>query len=232
MSHRSQFFIALDGMSRKRALSLTKRFAHSRSATSIAGFKIHDLWDACGPSIVRDLKRAGAKVVWVDLKLHDTPNTIRLRTTAVKKAGADIISVHAGSGERGLRAAKLPRMKVVAITVLTSLDKKEARHIYASSSARAVQKLFALAQKAGVWSVVSSAEELAHTTRSRIKTIVPGIRANGGRDSNQKRTGTPHDTLSQGADYLVLGSIVTHAKDPLEALGHLQTGAMLPPAHF
>ena len=110
-------YVALDGMTREKALDLTKKLTRSRYAHLIAGFKIHDLWDRYGPTIVRDLKKGGAKTIWLDLKLHDTSNTVLLRSQAARRAGADIVSVHAGSGVRGMRAAVSNGFNVVAITV-------------------------------------------------------------------------------------------------------------------
>lgn len=216
MSLRPPFFIALDGMTRQQAIFLTKKFTRSQYANLIAGFKIHDLWDRYGPAIVRDLKRSGAKVVWLDLKLHDTPKTLKFRAQAARRAGADILSVHAGAGVRGLRAAASMGMKIIAITVLTSLDKQEVAHIYASSPKETVRRMFALARKANVWGLVCSMHELKFLSgHGSMKMIVPGIRIKKKSEKNQKRIGTPDEAFALGADYLVFGSVITKTKDPV-----------------
>ena len=222
MRQQGHFFIALDGMTHRKALLFTKKFMRSPYAKYIAGFKIHDLWDCYGPSIVRDLRNVGAKTIWLDLKLHDTPKTIGFRANAARRAGADVLSVHAGSGVRGMQAAISSGLKIVAISILTSLDKKEAQKIYGSSPAHAVRRLYALAKEAGVWGLVSSAEELASLPKSQeLKLIIPGIQLHKSKSVNQKRTGTPLETFALGADHLVLGSAITKTKDPLRTFERL-----------
>lgn len=213
------FFIALDGMTRAKAFGFVKKFTQSRHAGWVAGFKIHDLWDRYGPAIIRDLKRHGAEVVWLDLKLHDTPKTIALRAQAAKQAGADIVSVHAGSGIRGLRAARRSGLRVVVITALTSLGHREIKNIYGTSGVSAVRRLSALARHARAWGVVCSAQELPEAKKFRgMRIIVPGIRTHGEKNGNQKRTATGPEALRAGADFLVLGSTVTDTRNPLAAL--------------
>jgi len=203
---------------------LTKKLTQSRYTKHIAGFKIHDLWDRYGPPIVTDLRKVGAKTVWLDLKLHDTPKTVRFRSLAARRGGADILSVHAGSGVRGVQAAVSSGLKIVAITVLTSLDKKEVQKIYGSSSAKTVQRLMVVATKAKVWGLVCSAEELDALPQERnMKIIVPGIQLKKKSGANQKRTGTPRAVLALDADYLVLGSAVTKTGNPLATFERLAT---------
>lgn len=242
-----KIFIALDGMTRGEALFFTKKLTCSRYGHFIAGFKIHDLWDRYGSAIIADLRRSWAKTIWLDVKLHDTPKTLRLRALALRDKGIDILSVHAGSGIRGMQAAVSSGLKIVAVTVLTSLDKKEVQKIYGSSPANAVRSLFALAKEAGVWGLVCSAEEVNSLPKhGKIKIVVPGIqlkkrngvnqaprlgprlsgqlcgtvlrkrRLLGVISGNQRRTGTALETLKLGADYLVIGSAITNAKDPIK----------------
>ena len=222
MRPEGKFFIALDGMTHRRALLLTKKFTRSPLAKHIAGFKIHDLWDRYGHTIIGDLRKSGARVIWLDLKLHDTPKTIGFRANAARRAGADVLSVHAGSGVRGMQAAISSGLKIVAISILTSLDKKEAQKIYGSSPAHAGRRLYAPAQEAGGGGLVSSAEELASLPKSQeLKLIIPGIQLHKSKSVNQKRTGTPLETFALGADHLVLGSAITKTKDPLRTFERL-----------
>ena len=218
-------YVALDGMTRQKALDLTKKLTRSRYAHLIAGFKIHDLWDRYGPTIVRDLKKGGAKTIWLDLKLHDTSNTVLLRSQAARRAGADIVSVHAGSGVRGMRAAVSNGFNVVAITVLTSLDRGETAKIYRSSPRETVLRLHALAKQANCWGLVCSAQEIQFLPkRGKMKIIVPGIRMKKSSEENQKRTGTSREVLAMGADYIVLGSVITKARDPLATFEQIAAG--------
>lgn len=209
---RACIYIALDGLTKQQALSLVRKLSKSPYAGVIAGFKIHDLWDVCGPGIVRELKGAGAKEVWADLKLNDTPKTVGLRAAAVAKAGADLISVHASAGIRALRGATAQNLRVAAITALTSLDSKEVKEIFGAAPKTAVTKLARIAKKAGVWGVVCSTEEVRELPKLGLHCIVPGIQFGAKRGSNQKRIGTPAQALKNGASYLVIGTAITGSK--------------------
>jgi orotidine-5'-phosphate decarboxylase len=213
-------YIALDGLRKAAALSLIKKLSTSKNVGLIAGYKIHDLWDSYGHGIVKELKAVGAREVWVDIKLNDTPKTIGLRTTAVSASGADIISVHAASGLSGLRAAVKKKIKVVAITVLTSLGHSEVRGVFSSPTRVTVLRLARIAHKARVWGIVCSAEEIKELSRTKnlkANYIVPGIRPHSTKGENQKRIGNPGKTIRDGARYIVIGSLVTSAPNPKEA---------------
>lgn len=216
-----RIFIALDGLTRTKALSLVKRLSGSRYKSLIAGYKIHDLWDSYGPGFVKELKRAGAEKVWVDLKLNDTQKTTTLRTDAVARSGADLISVHASSGLAALKAAVRQNIKVIAITVLTSLEPSEAKEIFRSAPLSSVLRLARIAQKAGVYGVVCSAHEVATLSNTKslgkLIYIVPGIQTTLTKGGNQKRIGTPAATLAQGASIIVIGSAITEHKTPIRA---------------
>ncbi len=218
-------YIALDGLKKQKALSLVKILSKSENANLIAGYKIHDLWDSYGPSIVKELKKIGAREVWVDLKLNDTPRTISLRTAAVCAAGGDVISVHASSGVRGLKAAVERKIKVATITLLTSLGEGEVKTIFSTSTNDAVLRLARLAHKSGTWAIVCSAKEVEslskRNTFEKLKLIVPGIQRTSAKGSNQKRVGRPGKTLGSGATFIVLGTIITHDPKPLIAFENI-----------
>ena len=214
--HTATIFIALDGMTRPKAMRLTRALTRSRHAHLIAGFKVHDLWDRYGARIFLDLKKSGATTIWLDVKLHDTPRTLLLRAKALREHGVDLLSVHAGSGVRGLRAVASSGVKVVAVTVLTSLDHKEVARVYVSTARQAVRRLVAIAKEAKVWGAVCSAEEVPYLSKTKgVKFVVPGIQLKKKLSTNQKRTGTPLETLRAGADYIVVGSAITDSRDPL-----------------
>lgn len=214
-------YIALDGLSRKKALSLVKRLSRSRYQELIVGYKIHDLWDSYGSGFVKELKKVGARKVWVDLKLNDTPKTTALRAAAVSKSGANIISVHTSSGLRALKAAVRQNIKVVAITALTSLEGSEVKKIFGSSPLLTALRLARIAQKAGVWGIVCSPQEVKTLSQTKglekLTYIVPGIQTNSLQGNNQKRTGRPADALARGASIIVIGTVITQEKHPLPA---------------
>jgi orotidine-5'-phosphate decarboxylase len=187
--------------------------------------KVHAAYDAEGPDIVARLKDAGARRIWVDAKLHDIPNTVRLRARAYADAGADIVSVHASAGVGAMRAARgaAPEAEIYAITVLTSLSEEEGLTIYGRPLDAAVQTLARLAQGAGVHGVVCSPREVAllRSELADMPLIVPGVRSTGKDTHDQKRVLTPARTLSAGARRIVVGRQITSAPDPAVALDEL-----------
>jgi orotidine-5'-phosphate decarboxylase len=214
-------YIALDGMQRGEALILAKKLLQADNQNAIAGFKIHDLFDRYGSSIVKDLKKL-EKEVWLDLKLHDTPNTITFRLQALKEAGADIVTVHASSGVWAIKQAAKCNLKIVLVTVLTSLAEIDVKDIYNRSTKTSVKGLVEATKHISVYGYVCSYEEIQLlSSLTNKKRFVPGIRLKKEKDKNQNRTGTPKAALEAGADFLVIGSEITKAKDPLEVFRNI-----------
>lgn len=221
----SRICLALDGLTLERALELTAALGPLAHAV-----KCHDLYDAYGPRIIGELKKAGARRLWIDYKLDDTKKTVTFRTQALLRNGVNIITVHASGGVPMMEAALDavftdcgPAAEIWAITVLTSLDPEEIGRIFGKD--RAPQKIvldFALmAGEAGVNGIVCSAEEVGMLRRCEdlagTKLIVPGTRSVGVALGQQKRSGTPAQAIVDGATYLVAGSQVTEADDPVAA---------------
>ncbi len=198
----------------------------------VRGFKVGlELFSACGPDLVRELRAEGHDV-FVDLKLHDIPNTVAAAASALAGLGATLLTVHAAGGPEMLRAAvrgaaegaeraSVPRPAVLAVTVLTSLDDAALERVgLAGPCAQAVDRLAALARDAGVDGVVCSPHEIG-IARRRLPTgliVVPGIRPAGGAADDQARVATPRAALALGADRLVIGRPLTRADDPVAAL--------------
>ena len=192
------------------AVKLVKKVGHL-----VYAVKIHNLYDKFGPGVVRKLKEAGAEKVWVDFKLYDISNTVRLRA---KSIDADIISVHASGGVKMMQEAVASGKEIFAITILTSLSSPEVQQIYNSEVDDVVLVLARLAKEAGVSGIVCSSQEVKmirnHSEFKDLKVIVPGIRSSGVDLNDQKRTSTPVESLQNGADYLVIGRQITQAIDP------------------
>ncbi len=185
-----------------------------------------ELYTRAGPSIVSELRARGRRV-FLDLKLHDIPNTVAGAVAAASDLGVDLLTVHAAGGRAMLEAACGARtgpMRVVGVTVLTSMAAEDLRSTWgrdiASMSAE-VGRLADLAQASGLDGVVASAEEAAEL-RARhgadFLLVVPGIRLAGTDRGDQKRVATPAMAVRAGADYLVVGRAVTSAADPSSAL--------------
>jgi orotidine-5'-phosphate decarboxylase len=180
-----------------------------------------------GPSAVEVARRAGGRV-FLDLKLHDIPNTVAGAVASARDLGADLLTVHAGGGPAMLEAAARAaggRLAVLAVTVLTHLDAAElARLDLPGTPAERALAWARLAREAGCAGVVCSPRELAALRPALpppFRLVTPGIRPAGAEAGDQKRTATPAAALAAGADLLVIGRPLTAASDPQAALDRL-----------
>ncbi|HUP48668.1 MAG TPA: orotidine-5'-phosphate decarboxylase [Thermoanaerobaculia bacterium] len=175
---------------------------------------------ANGPSIVRELVQRGHRV-FLDLKLHDIPHTVRHAVREAESLGAAMLTVHAAGGEAMLRAARSERMLVLAVTVLTSLGDADLERIGVPGGATAtVVGLASLARSAGIGGVVASPQEIAairEACGAGMTIVTPGIRPEGSAAEDQRRTLTPGEAVRAGADYIVVGRPITGAGDRGEA---------------
>jgi orotidine-5'-phosphate decarboxylase len=165
--------------------------------------------------------------IFLDLKLHDIPNTVGKAVEALAPLDPAILTVHAAGGRAMLaaaRAAAPPRTKVVAVTVLTSLDQKDlADSGVTGSPADQVRRLADLARESGVDGIVCSGSEVAaaHAAWPEGFFVVPGIRPAGADSADQKRVATPREALDDGASILVIGRPITDALDPGRAIADI-----------
>jgi orotidine-5'-phosphate decarboxylase len=179
-----------------------------------------ELFCRTGPSIV-EIVRGGTGVgLFLDLKLHDIPNTVAGAARGVAKLKPRYLTVHASGGRDMVRAAveAAPEVTVAAVTVLTSLGGPALQEIgLIGPPADAVRRLAALAVSAGAGALVCSPQEVA-AVRSEvgpgITLITPGVRPVGADAQDQARIATPERALADGADLLVIGRPITGAADP------------------
>ena len=183
---------------------------------------------ANGPSIVREVITRGAKV-FLDLKVHDIPNTARHAVAEAASLGAVMVTVHTSGGEAMLRACAIDSKGdstsdstlVLGVTVLTSLDETELQRIgFAGTPLETAVRLASLAQESGLRGVVASPHEVAairEVCGSEMRIVVPGIRPEGSDVGDQRRTMTPAAAIAAGADYIVVGRPITDAGDPRSA---------------
>ena len=176
-----------------------------------------------GRAGVMDLAHLGLPI-FLDLKLHDIPNTVAKAIMALRPFEPAILTVHAAGGRAMMEDAKAAApagTKVVAVTVLTSLDRDDLGSIGVGGEPQAqVERLAALAREAGLDGIVCSGQEVA-TVRTAWPTgffVVPGIRPADAASADQKRVMTPRAALDAGASILVVGRPVTGAEDPVAAL--------------
>lgn len=211
--------LAADDLTLEQLLPLLKRIGHRLYAV-----KIHNLYDEYGPIVVTWLKNFDTKV-WVDAKLHDIPKTVGLRAAAFKKAGADILTVHASGGVEMMCAAKEHGpAEIFGITVLTSLNHPDVLSIYNREIEDQVCELANKIRRAKLHGLVCSPQELVSLSMLQLdqKFVTPGIRSAGKDAHDQKRIATPGQAVLNGSNLLVVGRQLTEAKDPVLALEEIE----------
>lgn len=215
--NQARVILAMDGMDLSKSLALVSKIGNQAFAS-----KVHDLWDAEGPSVVGMLKEAGANRVMLDLKFHDIPQTVALRAKKAYNVGADLLTVHAGGGIAMMKAAVDNFPFVLAVTVLTSLTEEEAHLLYGQPAKAAVLRLARDAKLAGVHGIVCSPQEVGVLSKrpelAGLTFVTPGVRSPGKGVDDQKRVDTPAAAIAAGARYLVVGREVVRADDPVAAL--------------
>src|SRR3954469_1005073 len=181
------------------------------------------LFTAEGAGIVRELVASGKKV-FLDLKIHEIPNSAAGAVKSAAALGVDMVTVHAAGGKGMMRAAAEAAasaqkpLLVLAVTVLTSLSGADLQEIGYGGDAKAqALRLAKLAQEAGCGGLVASPNEVAELRAAvgdTMRLVIPGIRPAGADKQDQQRTATPGEAIRAGADYLVVGRPINAAADP------------------
>ena len=185
-----------------------------------------ELFTREGPSVVRALTGRG-KRIFLDLKLHDIPNTVARAVGRARDLEVDLLTLHATGGRRMMEAAAEVAgddLRLLGVTVLTSMSESDVEDSWGravDSLEEEVVRLARLAKESGVGGVVASVRETApikEALGSDLVVVTPGIRLAGDDAHDQARVSTPAEAVAAGADYLVIGRSVTRAPDPSEAL--------------
>jgi orotidine-5'-phosphate decarboxylase len=211
----SHVCVALDTPDLDRARALATRVRHHVGAIKLG----LEFFVANGRSGVREMAAIGLPI-FLDLKFHDIPNTVAKAIQALGPLEPAVLTVHAAGGRAMMEDAKAaapPATKVVAVTVLTSLDGEDLRAIGLDTDPHAqVMRLAELARSAGLDGIVCSGEEVAAVRRAWPGGyfVVPGVRLADGERGDQKRIITPRRALDDGASLLVVGRPITQADDP------------------
>ncbi|HZE08479.1 MAG TPA: orotidine-5'-phosphate decarboxylase [Gemmatimonadaceae bacterium] len=214
--------VALDFPGADGALTMVDRLGDACNFYKVGS----ELFTSAGPQIVQTLRALG-KDVFLDLKLHDIPNTVRGGARSAASIGAKLLSVHASGGRAMIEAAVEgagDRCGVLGVTILTSLDAASLRSAWGRKTLEVYGEVLRLAgdcAAAGAHGVVCSgleAKKIGAKYGDKLKLLIPGIRAAGGKIDDQKRTVTAHEAGKAGASYIVLGRIVTQAKNPASEL--------------
>jgi orotidine-5'-phosphate decarboxylase len=211
----SPIYVALDTPDLEKAKLLA-----SKVRNHVGGIKLGlEFFNANGRAGIREMAELGLPI-FLDLKLHDIPNTVAKAVQALRPLRPAILTVHAAGGRAMMEDAKAAApegTKVVGVTVLTSLDNDDLISIgYDPDTHRQVERLTHLAHEAGLDGVVCSGNEVAAAKKIWPKGffVVPGVRPLDGNRSDQKRIVTPRQALDGGASILVIGRPVTQAEDP------------------
>ena len=222
MTAANPIFCALDTTDAEAAAAL----AHALKS-AIGGIKLGlEFFIAHGPEGVR--KAAAGMPLFLDLKLHDIPNTVAGAVRAIAPLGVTMTTIHASGGAAMMKAAAdaaaqagPARPLLLGVTILTSLDEESLPSIgFGGTVSDSAKRLAALAQQSGLDGAVCSPHEVTGL-RSQcgpgFKLVVPGIRPAGSAADDQRRIMTPKQAMTAGADYLVIGRPITGAADPVAA---------------
>ncbi len=223
MTNADKIIVALDVATKKEALALVEQLREQ-----ISFFKIGlQLYTAEGPGIVRVVLATGAKV-FLDLKLHDIPNTVERAVGSAGQLGVHMLTIHLCGGEEMIRAAVAARksnLSILGVTALTSADQQTLRQVGISDEIHDhVLRLAKLGVEARIDGLVASAHEvkmLRAEFGTKTKLVVPGIRPSWSEAGDQKRVMTPREALDSGADFLVIGRPILAHSSPREAVGKI-----------
>jgi len=232
MDKRTRIFCALDSADLETVRSLAQAIAGA-----VDGLKLGlEFFTAQGPDGIREIAKLGLPI-FLDVKLHDIPNTVAGAIRSLAPLAPYYLTLHAAGGEDMLRAARataheeaarlsLAPPRLLAVTVLTSLDESDlAQQGVAGTAREQVVRLAELARRAGIDGIVSSPREIEAIRAAcgaGFDIVVPGIRPGGGGAQDQKRVMTPGEAVRAGASALVIGRPITGAADPAQAAAQIR----------
>lgn len=225
MSANSPIILALD----TKDLDTAKNWI-SATNNSISIYKVGlEFFLKFGATGLNQLKSAGDFQVFLDLKLHDIPNTVAGAVVSVRDLGPKFLTVHASGGCEMIRAASIaaPEVSITAVTILTSLSDKDVSEIgFAKGAKESAIDLAVMSKNSGASSIVCSpfeASEIRSAVGPDIEIITPGVRLAGENHGDQKRVMSPGEAMAAGANYLVIGRPITDLAKI--SLAHMSAGA-------
>lgn len=227
MNPKDRLIVALDVDSEKKAVSLVERLK-----SDVRFFKVgFELFTSCGPEIIEKIKNADSEI-FLDLKFHDIPNTVAKAAITATRLGVFMFNVHSLGGydmmkeaadavRKEVSSSGIRAPKILAVTILTSIDEKSLKKIGINDSIQNLAlRLAVLAKDAGLDGVVASPQEAKAIRKELGKDfliVTPGIRPAWAAAGDQKRIAAPRSAIDAGADFIVVGRPITEAKDPLSA---------------
>jgi orotidine-5'-phosphate decarboxylase len=227
VSARNPIIAALDLPSAEAAWVLAQKLA-----PFVGTFKIgSELFTSAGPEFVRRIRSTGASV-FLDLKFHDIPNTVAKAVASATRLDVQMLTIHTSGGSEMMRAAQESAQKtagamgkpvplVLGVTLLTSMDARTLQELGGESNiGRQVERLAALAVKAGLGGLVCSPLEITALRQllpAQIQLVTPGIRTGTEKTDDQERTLAPKEAMAAGANWIVVGRPIYTAADPVDA---------------
>lgn len=227
MNPKDRLIVALDVDSEKKAVSLVERLK-----SDVRFFKVgFELFTSCGPEIIEKIKNADSEI-FLDLKFHDIPNTVAKAAITAARFGVFMFNVHslggydmmkeaADAARKEVSSSGIRAPKILAVTILTSIDEKSLKKIGINDSIQNLAlRLACLAKDAGLDGVVASPQEAKAIRKELGKDfliVTPGIRPAWAAAGDQKRVATPKSAVDAGADFIVVGRPIIEAKDPASA---------------
>ena len=214
-------FIALDATNNKKNIEVVKKLCKL-----VYGFKVgyRSFYNKDADKLIAEIKRKKSRL-FLDLKLHDIPNTVSSAIESLKNINPDFLTLHISGGEEMLKSALKNvkkfnlRTKVLGVTLLTSLDGKDSKKIYGEKDTdKLIKKLALIASKAKIAGLICSGQDLKSLKSfKKLLKVTPGVKLLDRKD-DQKRVSFVHDALNNGANFVVIGRELINAKDPMKLL--------------
>ena len=214
-------FVALDATNNRKNIEVVKKL-HKL----VYGFKVgyRSFYNKDAEKLIAEIKRKKSKL-FLDLKLHDIPNTVSSAIESLKNINPDFITLHISGGEEMLKSALKNikkfnlKTKVLGVTLLTSLDGKDSKKIYGEKETdKLIRKLALIASNAKIAGLICSGQDLKSLKSfKKLLKITPGVKLLDRKD-DQKRVSFVHDALNSGANFVVIGRELINAKDPMKLI--------------
>ena len=214
-------FIALDASNNRKNIEVVKKL-HKL----VYGFKVgyRSFYNKDADKLIAEIKRKKSKL-FLDLKLHDIPNTVSSAIESLKNINPDFITLHISGGEEMLKVALKNikkfnlKTKVLGVTLLTSLDGKDSKKIYGEKDTnKLIKKLALIASNAKISGLICSGQDLKSLKSfKKLLKVTPGVKLLDRKD-DQKRVSFVHDALNSGANFVVIGRELINAKDPMKLI--------------
>ena len=224
---KGQIIVGLDFDNSKSALDTAKLLNPDNYKVKVGS----QLFSACGPKILEDLKKQGFDI-FLDLKYHDTPNTVEKAVLEACKKEIWMLNIHLSGGQDMIESAVKAKNSVssdillIGVTVLTSLDQKDLSDVGVSKGLKdQIVSLSNLGKKGGIDGIVCSPNDLTYFKNEEINsfiTVCPGIRIKA-ESGGQKRTSTIHDAILRGADYLVVAREIISSSNPTKVINKIDS---------